>query len=1044
MSAARKHLDVTLSLVLGLGCLIVYLLTLSRGAYPGASAHLIAEGVGLQPRITPDYPLWSAIAFLLGKLPGGDPSTAYNFFSAVCGATGVTLAYWVVRNGLMLYYRQEDVGKREVMLTRLAGLGCALALAFNTPYWVASTRAMRQNFHLCLFLAVSMVFLHAVRASRRTRWIPIFCFLCGLAIVEYASVALFLPIFALTLLYLTWKWEQLTPAYFAVLVGCGVLGLLLYVANAACFYGSDGYELREYPNFFTIIWYMWRDQWWQISGSIPKTGWLLMLILTSIPWFTGIMLSRRGMRDEQDWSLILLHIVLSGLAVSTLLNVPFAPWSMFGHTQLVILPYLLTASLFGYLLAYWYVTLSGDLGARLTVLRRMAPALPVIGLLFLAWLPFRNYSECDARGAASIRQYAREMVGALDGRSWLLSSGVIDSHLLIAAMERGIDLNTLNLRRAGDEIHTKIVARKLDDPRLESRMRIGLGAMVQEWLATDPAASQKIAVEAYPDGWLHAGYDPVPNRLLYFGSRDLAALDAVSMYESHVVFWERLEPALTTRKNRKEDPLAGYVNWMRRHAATVANNCGVLLEDLGDTERAAEAYAYSQRIDSNNVSALVNQLILSRTTGDTQMASELESKLSSFAESLSGRRLSAVARLYGYVRSPGTFADEGWSLAAAARPEKAIPALERAIDLLGDQQGANAIKQTLADVYRISGQDEESRMFYDELLVENPSNQRALLGMARLSIRDGEFDEARDYLDRAEGAGVPGSIMAMERSTFYLAKGDAMRAAELLTTLLDEKPGLERAWAMLAGIHIQLQNREELAGCLEKLRATGRRGATIPIVEGFLSLFDRQLTNAKHSFEESLSYNPNNIGVLEICIRLSVAQRDFRDAESHVRQLLSLEPDNALGNKVLAGIHASEGEYELARESLERLLSNERSPEALVNLAWVLQESGIYDEAEASVREALAKDDGRVDAWVVLGVIKVKSGAHKSAIKPLVKALELNENNIVAALHLIEAYAESGDVKSARALHQHWMEYESNLSPDTVDELDRLARLIED
>ena len=51
-------------------------------------------------------------------------------------------------------------------------------------------------------------------------------------------------------------------------------------------------------------------------------------------------------------------------------------------------------------------------------------------------------------------------------------------------------------------------------------------------------------------------------------------------------------------------PLAGY--WLR-HMSLVANNLGVLMEDLGRKPHAFAAYAEARQLDEGNVSALLNQ-----------------------------------------------------------------------------------------------------------------------------------------------------------------------------------------------------------------------------------------------------------------------------------------------------------------------------------------------------------------------------------------------------------------------------------------------------
>jgi len=53
-----KFIDLVIGAGLGLLSLIVYLFTLSAGAFPGESSRLIVEFTGIAPQFLPTHPLW--------------------------------------------------------------------------------------------------------------------------------------------------------------------------------------------------------------------------------------------------------------------------------------------------------------------------------------------------------------------------------------------------------------------------------------------------------------------------------------------------------------------------------------------------------------------------------------------------------------------------------------------------------------------------------------------------------------------------------------------------------------------------------------------------------------------------------------------------------------------------------------------------------------------------------------------------------------------------------------------------------------------------
>jgi tetratricopeptide (TPR) repeat protein len=64
----------------------------------------------------------------------------------------------------------------------------------------------------------------------------------------------------------------------------------------------------------------------------------------------------------------------------------------------------------------------------------------------------------------------------------------------------------------------------------------------------------------------------------------------------------------------------------------------------------------------------------------------------------------------------------------------------------------------------------------------------------------------------------------------------------------------------------------------------------------------------------------------------------------------------------------------LAEDSLNRSLAERRTPETLNDLAWAVLVLGRPDEAEALVKEALAKNNQLTTAWDTLGMVYLKQG----------------------------------------------------------------------
>jgi tetratricopeptide (TPR) repeat protein len=74
---------------------------------------------------------------------------------------------------------------------------------------------------------------------------------------------------------------------------------------------------------------------------------------------------------------------------------------------------------------------------------------------------------------------------------------------------------------------------------------------------------------------------------------------------------------------------------------------------------------------------------------------------------------------------------------------------------------------------------------------------------------------------------------------------------------------------------------------------------------------------------------------------------------------------------------------------------------------------GRYVEAEGFFNEALAKDPGRTDALVGLGIAQYKEGQTDQAIESLEKAVQIRPNEPSVRLYLALAYLKRGETEKA-------------------------------
>lgn len=217
---------------------------------------------------------------------------------------------------------------------------------------------------------------------------------------------------------------------------------------------------------------------------------------------------------------------------------------------------------------------------------------------------------------------------------------------------------------------------------------------LQDWFSGDPKISEQAAIFGVPDFWYMAERQPVPECLFFGGVRDVKKdVDGGKALAAFKAFWAKMEPVLHAERrtgsraiSKAEDPVDALRLQLRRHVGFVANNLGVVLQDLGRDQDAFELYELVLgTIDCDNICALFNEFEMARAGVPAAVArkAEIEKQLKAIVDDPKRRyMLWSLSRYYGYIRSPEIFARMGYAWARSGQTGNAIAQVQRAIDFV--------------------------------------------------------------------------------------------------------------------------------------------------------------------------------------------------------------------------------------------------------------------------------------------------------------------------------------------------------------------------
>ncbi len=1060
----KRRLDLVLCLGAMALAALVFFLTLSPGVFPGQSAALMATYTGIEPQIAPAHPIWGALVGWIGGLDARNLAWRLNAFSALCGVACVGLLYLLVSS--LLYRCIDDDRARAPLSVKASSLGgavAAVALAFSVPLWMVSTRLHFQGFDLLLLLLLAHLFMAFTRRLNLALGL-LFALLYGVGVVESVVFTAFAPVFIFYSLYTAYRHDKLRFWRFLLLglLALAGLGFSLLVARRFC--QMEDLTLRGYAGYWDVVRTMLRDHVRTLRVALPEVGWLFYVMIWVL-WAAAQLIARRSLNEAREWGIYLFHAAMTLLVLFSLGNA----WGVLrGQGGLPVMMFALTAMVAGYLAAYWFLLVTGvrTLAPVAGVMPANSPRVRMgvwMGYAFCACLfvvvaatSVVNGFEASGRRGAFADACARELLDHMQGRRWLVSDGLLDNHLQIEAARRGQPLTLLALHKNYNPIYIRQIKKLLDaDPvfkdmdkvRMRNVLDLGIMAFIQDWIADNPGIAPQLAVMSAPDLLVGAKWAVVPLYFGFVGVADRDTLKDVDYLKEYTPFWDRMS-RLLARSRGVRDPVADFRGALRRQVGFVANNTGVLLEDLGRPEEAYEVYRRARAIDVENISALLNMAeMLNRDPKfRPQDKPVVEKELKEFVDNMAHRLpVWSLSRFFGYVRSPVLFAQLGWTWALSGQPGMAMAGLERAEAITTTLASRTRVRSDMAEILVQQGEDERGEAIYEEILKSEPDNPRALISMARIATRRGALDKAREWIDRAGAAGVDRSAMALERAAIDLAANQPEAARIKLTEITELQPKNLQALGMLAIAMLQMKDFEEVERrVLPKMESVAGTpdNYLVQITRGQLAYQKGRpfYKASRDAFERAAVLRPGLPMLLEWILRLDFLLDDKATAEKHARQILRINRNHGFANYIMGSLMLGRDKRAEAEDYLRRSVSASKSAAALNDLAELLRKSGNFAEAERQARAAIELSPDLYFAWDTLGGVLADTRRWEDAEKAYARALEIFQDDLRVHLNLAKLLKQMGNAVKAREIVGQIQPRRGELPPAEQRELDILVR----
>ena len=990
--------------------LALFLASLASTPFPGLPSQTLLSVLPDDPIPPVLNPIWAQIIrFADPFLPASLPVSLFAaILAAVFGALSVSLLATLLMN--VGYIIRNEPGPAsfffEAYARRLsAACGC-LFLTVCPPFWYAATRSLPHTFHVFLILLSARLFTRFQHWGRKID-LALLALSWGVGLAESSAFIALSPFFLFLSLREMFRWQLLrSPSAHLVFWGCLLAAAALLVPEALLLV-RRGRFLGLYPDFFAALFSILSAQAAELHALRQSLGVFVLAAFLVIPWVSAFLLSRRSpwfFENPQT----MVHLIYAIGLFCIPLNLPFSPWNLMFTFPLVVVPYVVMAGTFGYVIGSLFI--HGDFNPLVRVppftkfMRFAAFGLALAMPLLLAAAGAINFPVLNARPASFVSRAADYILDTKSpAQNVFFSTGLLDDAVRIRAHERRSPLTVVSLLRTGSPEYLRGLALRFPHGDLRDALeKNDLDAFVR---LLDP---QRIGIIDFVDYFRAFGV-VVPTTFYYALEDDFKSLDWSAVAQAQLPAIERLD-ALAKAKLHPKNPLVGFRKAFLRLAAKNLDNLSMYLFEIGKSRDAFDLLMKVHAFDPENVSVLFN---LASCAAEFPLPPGFDPEEELLRQSASAHgNLWNLSVAYGYIRDARSWVRKNFVWALSGDPS---PPLDPDKVVFIDPNEDALFVQWLEIAFNRYGTPLPKETDCRARLQRNERDGSALLDLAFLALRHKDSEIANAYLAEALDSGVHEDDLALYRAVILYLDGDLPGAIKLVRDVASYDAKAGEPWTfllLLAEEAGDAREAERARKTIEFIRP-GTVGLRLSMARWYM---DRERwPDAQKALEAAAQLDPSVPVIWEMLGDVASKTGDTLLLRTAYRALQERAPDHYLKylDEGLSAFRA--GNLPKSEDAFRKGISVQRQPALLNNLAYViLLRNGDLDAALALASEAIQRNPLEYTFVSTRASILAAMGRPDDALVDYDRLRDLGKINADRILPYVETLLAAGRVDDAK------------------------------
>lgn len=1004
---------------------LVYSLSLVDCAVPGIEDNVISAWLGLDVHSYNPY----ALSGLFAKLFG-----VSAFLAPVLGVLATLCIFHLANSFLRQSFGPHINGNRRFIASRICATAASLVFIFTPCVFDSAIHLGPALFDALWAMLAMIVFLPYSRMPKSVAWLaPIASgALVALGVIDTVSFMFLVP-FCGTL---AWVAASKSGRLGYVASGFFILGFLLAVPFTLSAIGDFGAYVNAQKLYF-------RDE---LFGS----HWLYVFFLAVVPFLISLFSSRSVFASEKPGSVIAMvfHLILSVVAVLSIAS-PVSVSSMLGSSgyQPVIVA-AMVAVMAGYLFSYWWYLATSplhvdpnnpEIKSRSRFVRNIGSVGGItLSIVLVLAMAINIFIDIDINRLKAFNAMSERVVSSMGEREWIITDGVIDDGVRIAAHRQGKKLHVVSLIREGDKDYLKnlaetVLAEKLCSEKVAKELsdilvkdegveRQRLLPFIEHWFRNDPDIASKVVIWGAPHLWMNVDKGPLPE--LYFFSCEaegkkpgdwLTEWAAVKDILTVPDGWGSYRIGMFKDISKKDsvNSLERNIRNLRRHIGLLATGQGnfhhfnglKLFEDGKKTEAQVEfSKAFNlyelvlNEIDPDNLAALINEELLASKNG-FKKALDKHKVIKQALEVVykdPTRRYDPVqlSLFYGTLCDPDFMFRYGQALISRrGQYEHGVFQIRRAIDLIPAEQRRLVELNILAHYFSEGSEAHKvkARNIYLQELKSDPGNKMALLRLSNLEALEGNVEKAKEYLELAL-KGVENDVkFAKSLAQLCLLKNDLRGAENALRRAIDSDPKDINAWALLT--HVLIRDIDNMGEVEPGSKRADRRDMLLKEIETDILPVMEEIAKDNSQIDNEVIYRSTKA----LFLMRKGGIDNIRSARDSFDELAKTRRVSSRTGDMILSLDMQLNDKEHAETKAKTILANNPSdPMANYIMGSLCLQRGDNETAEIHLKKAVSGNRAVPLAYNDLAEVLRRRGAFEEAEKTARKAVELMPKLYVA------------------------------------------------